>query len=85
VRLEGLGQLKKSNDPMGIGTRELPACRIIIRQKKKKLLEGNMFWDVTPHSSAEVHLSFGGKYCFHLQGRRVIQVKGNGKVAPVLN
>jgi hypothetical protein len=29
LRLEGLGQLKKSNDPIGDGTRDLQACSIV--------------------------------------------------------
>jgi hypothetical protein len=29
VRLEGLGQLKKSNDIIGVRTREIPACSIV--------------------------------------------------------
>jgi hypothetical protein len=29
VRLEGLGQLKKSNDLIGNRTRDFPACRIV--------------------------------------------------------
>jgi hypothetical protein len=29
VRLEGLGQLKKSNEFIGIRTRDLPACSIV--------------------------------------------------------
>jgi hypothetical protein len=29
VRLEGLGQLKKSNELIGIRTRDLPACDIV--------------------------------------------------------
>jgi hypothetical protein len=30
VRLEGLGKLKKSNDLIGIRTRDLPACNIVL-------------------------------------------------------
>jgi hypothetical protein len=29
MRLEGLGQLKKSNDLLGNGTRDLPTCSIV--------------------------------------------------------
>ena len=28
-------------------------------------------WDVTPFKYAAIHKSFGGSYCFHLQGKRV--------------
>jgi hypothetical protein len=33
VRLEGLGQLKKSNDLIGTWTRDLPACNIVPQRK----------------------------------------------------
>jgi hypothetical protein len=29
MRLEGLGKLKKSNDLIGIRTRDLPACSVV--------------------------------------------------------
>jgi hypothetical protein len=34
-----------------------------------------IFWDVTPFSPVDVHRSFGGTCCLHLQGSKVSQTR----------
>jgi hypothetical protein len=35
--------------------------------------KGTIFWDKIPCNMAEMHWSFGGNYCLHLQGENVSQ------------
>jgi hypothetical protein len=40
----------------------------VLRESVK--LKSAIFWDITPRSPLSVNLRFGGKYPFHLQGRK---------------
>jgi hypothetical protein len=55
VRLEGLGQLKKSNDLIGNLTRDLPACSIVPEPTKfffyswgETLGTAATYWPIVP-------------------------------------
>jgi hypothetical protein len=37
-----------------------------------QLLKSNVLWDVMPCSAVDIHGSFGGTYCLHLQGKRYV-------------
>jgi hypothetical protein len=40
-----------------------------------------IFWDITPCSPMKLNRRFGGTYCLHLQGGRIIQARNGIKQA----
>jgi hypothetical protein len=44
-----------------------------------------VFWDVTPRSPIDRCPLFGGKYCFCIQGRKVLFYPGDGSSTFILN